>query len=77
MTGEGHGGRSSQRLVIFCFFLPGCWLQGCVLLEYSLNCALVICVLLSMRVISSVQLLSRVRLCNPMNYSMPGLPVHH
>ena len=27
--------------------------------------------------ISSVQSLSRVRLCNPMNCSMPGLPVHH
>ena len=27
--------------------------------------------------ISSVQLLSRVRLCNPMNRSTPGLPVHH
>ena len=26
---------------------------------------------------SSVQSLSRVRLCNPMNHSMPGLPVHH
>ena len=26
---------------------------------------------------SSVQLLSHVRLCNPMNHSMPGLPVHH
>ena len=26
---------------------------------------------------SSVQSLSRVRLCNPMNRSMPGLPVHH
>ena len=26
---------------------------------------------------SSVQSLSRVRLCNPMNYSTPGLPVHH
>ena len=26
---------------------------------------------------SSVQLLSRVRLCDPMNRSMPGLPVHH
>ena len=25
----------------------------------------------------SVQLLSRVRLCNPMNCSTPGLPVHH
>ena len=25
---------------------------------------------------SSVQSLSRVRLCNPMNRSMPGLPVH-
>ena len=26
---------------------------------------------------SSVQLLSCVQLCNPMNCSMPGLPVHH
>ena len=26
---------------------------------------------------SSVQSLSRVRLCNPMNCSSPGLPVHH
>ena len=26
---------------------------------------------------SSVQSLSRVRRCNPMNHSMPGLPVHH
>ena len=25
---------------------------------------------------SSLQLLSRVRLCNPMNHSTPGLPVH-
>ena len=29
------------------------------------------------REISSVQLLSRVRLCHPMNHSTPGLPVHH
>ena len=27
--------------------------------------------------ISSVQSLSRVRLCDPMNHSIPGLPVHH
>ena len=27
--------------------------------------------------LSSVQLLSRVRLHNPMNHSTPGLPVHH
>ena len=26
---------------------------------------------------SSVQSLSCVRLCDPMNHSMPGLPVHH
>ena len=26
---------------------------------------------------SSVQLFGRVRLCNPMNHSTPGLPVHH
>ena len=28
-------------------------------------------------VLSSVQLLSRVQLCDPMNHSTPGLPVHH
>jgi len=28
-------------------------------------------------VFSSVQLLSRVRLCDPVNLSTPGLPVHH
>ena len=28
-------------------------------------------------IIRSDQLLSRVRLCDPMNRSMPGLPVHH
>ena len=27
--------------------------------------------------LSSVQSLSRVRLCDPMNRSTPGLPVHH
>ena len=27
--------------------------------------------------VSSVQSLSRVRLCDPMNCSTPGLPVHH
>ena len=27
--------------------------------------------------VGSVRLLSHVRLCNPMNHSMPGLPVHH
>ena len=27
--------------------------------------------------LSSVQLLSRVRLCDPVDCSMPGLPVHH
>ena len=29
------------------------------------------------QVFSSVQLLSRVRLCDPMDCSTPGLPVHH
>ena len=29
------------------------------------------------QVLSSVQSLSRVRLCNPVNCSTPGLPVHH
>ena len=28
-------------------------------------------------VFSSVQSLSRVQLCDPMNHSTPGLPVHH
>ena len=27
--------------------------------------------------VQSVQSLSRVRLCDPMNHSTPGLPVHH
>ena len=27
--------------------------------------------------VSSVQSLSHVRLCDPMNHSTPGLPVHH
>ena len=27
--------------------------------------------------ISSIQLLSRVRLCDPMDFRTPGLPVHH
>ena len=31
----------------------------------------------SLLVGSSVQLLSRVQLCDPMNHSTPGLPVHH
>ena len=33
--------------------------------------------ILSVLIISSVQLLSHVRLCDPMNRSTPGLPVHH
>ena len=32
---------------------------------------------IQMRGFSSVQSLSRVRLCDPMNHSTPGLPVHH
>ena len=32
---------------------------------------------LNLPAISSVQSLSRVQLCDPMNRSMPGLPVHH
>ena len=31
----------------------------------------------TLKAFSSVQLLSRVRLCNRMNCSTPGLPVHH
>ena len=33
--------------------------------------------ILSVLIISSVQLLSHVRLCDPMNRRTPGLPVHH
>ena len=36
-----------------------------------------ICVCVCVCVFSSVQSLSRVRLCDPMDCSMPGLPVHH
>ena len=32
---------------------------------------------LSRSLVLSVQSLSRVRLCDPMNHSTPGLPVHH
>ena len=32
---------------------------------------------LFMYLFSSVHLLSRVQLCNPMNWSMPGFPIHH
>ena len=36
-----------------------------------------LCFCLYLLQFSSVQLLSRVQLCDPMNCSMPGLPVHH
>ena len=38
---------------------------------------LIILSIFSIAFFSSVQLLSRVRLCDPMNHSTPGLPVHH
>ena len=47
-----------------CFTVKTVWdVSGNLARAHSCNC--------------SVQLLSRVRLCNPMNCSMPGLPVHH
>ena len=36
-----------------------------------------VCVCIHSRIFSSFQLLSRVGLCDPMNRSTPGLPVHH
>ena len=45
------------------------WLLFCVLLFLRGD--------LNVTLFSSVQSLSRVQLCYPMNCSMPGLPVHH
>ena len=36
-----------------------------------------VCIYIYIYIFNSVQLLSRVRLCDPMNCSTPGLPVHH
>ena len=44
--------------------------------EHS-SCYLSLSVCVCVCVFSSVQSLSRVRLCDPMDCSMPGLPVHH
>ena len=45
--------------------------------DYNLPC--IICLHCSVQIcyLSSVQSLSRVWLCNPMDCSIPGLPVHH
>ena len=54
----------------------GEWIHICM--AESLHCSPeTITTLLISYQFSSVQSLSRVRLCNPMNCSMPGLPVHH
>ena len=43
----------------------------------KLHVSVCMCVCVCVCVFSSVQLLSRVQLCDPMNHSMPGLPFHH
>ena len=74
---------SISHMVIYmfqCYFLKSSHPH---LLPQSLKvCSLHLCLFccLAYRVIvqfCSVQSLSRVRLCNPMNCSTPGLPVHH
>ena len=65
-------------------FSVGCWL-GCWLWVRLLKSLFLLCYmwlaslkkLFSLFQSSSVQSLSHVRLCHPMNHSMPGLPVHH
>jgi len=53
-------------------------MDSCVYMAESLCCPLEsVTTLLIGYQFSSVQSLNRVRLCNPMNRSTPGLPVHH
>ena len=59
-----NSGNVSLAVVVHLEQGQGCWLD-----DLFLN--------LLLHQFSSVQLLSRVRLCDPMNRSMPGLPVHH
>ena len=49
---------------------------ACGCLEYVMHYKIQ-CLYIYRNCISSVQLLSRVQLCNPVNRSTPGLPVHH
>ena len=44
---------------------------------YIMRCWMPLSRVLFILQFSSVQSLSRVRLCDPMNRSTPGLPVHH
>ena len=60
---------------LFCVVLPWAFM-------YKFLCEHVFLLLLRMYLcvyvcISSIQLLSRVRLCDPMDFRTPGLPVHH
>ena len=78
-----HRGRKSQYLIKFIDHrLPGRWIDTNSQLEFdSIKCEIRMLTrvpLFSIHVaFSSVQSLSRVRLCDPMNHSTPGLPVHH
>ena len=56
-----HTYRNQTTIIFFNFFLSSTELD---IFKYIIQ-------------FSSVQSLSRVRLCNPMNRSTPGLPVHH
>ena len=58
---------------IFCIFAHLCMV--CSVCFWKECVKLLVCLLL--HGLSAVQLLSHVRLCDPVNHSMPGLPVHH
>ena len=72
---------------ILIFYLVGLSMVQCEVLKFPvLDCCLFLLSSVKICLIylasfdvqfSSVQSLSRVRLCDPMNRSMPGLPVHH
>ena len=68
---EGSGlyqqGPRGSRMVVECISAPGKWMGRKVRPSHTFFWAMG----------PSVQSLSRVRLCNLMNCSMPGLPVHH
>ena len=83
-------GKTLLAFALLCFVLQG---QICLLLQGSLDflllhssplwwkghlfLVLVLEGLVGLHQFSSVQLFSHVRLCDPMDHSMPSLPVHH
>ena len=78
----GNQSNSESSVYLFCFSSPGPEQPPDVKLTSAVLCGpLFLCLLAFLFPLlfqfSSVQSLSPVRLCNPMNRSMPGLPVHH